>query len=84
MFQTDHTSGLLKFVRKASQAVTNREPPSSDTTGPSSSLHQQHATSQQQQSGDHIHSQLSPSNFTGEMKFVLLSFQFLNHFVYIF
>ncbi|VDK80012.1 unnamed protein product [Litomosoides sigmodontis] len=68
--KTDHTSGLLKFVRKASQAVTNREPSSSDAIGPSSSLHQQHATSQQQQqqSDDHVHSQLSPSSFTDEMK----------------
>lgn len=62
MFQTDHTSGLLKFVRKASQAVTNREPSSSDTAGPSSSQQRQH-------SGGHNHSQSAPSNFTDEKRF---------------
>ncbi|CAG9532876.1 unnamed protein product [Cercopithifilaria johnstoni] len=67
--KTDHTSGLLKFVRKASQAVTNRELPSFDTT-PSSSSHQQHATSQQQRqhSGRHNHSQLAPSSFSDEIR----------------
>ncbi|EJD73863.1 hypothetical protein, variant [Loa loa] len=70
--KTDHTSGLLKFVRKASQAVTNREPSSSDTTGLSSSSHQYHAGSLQQQrkqhSGGHNNSQLAPSSYTDEIR----------------
>ncbi|MCP9266189.1 Regulator of G protein signaling domain protein [Dirofilaria immitis] len=69
--KTDHTSGLLKFVRKASQAVTNREP-SSDSTGPSSSSYQQHALSVQQQrrqhSGGHSYSQLASSSYTDEIR----------------
>uniref|UniRef100_A0A1I8EUX9 RGS domain-containing protein n=2 Tax=Wuchereria bancrofti TaxID=6293 RepID=A0A1I8EUX9_WUCBA len=71
--KTDHTSGLLKFVRKASHAVTNREPSSSDNTGPSSSSsHQQHAASLQQQRGHHSgsqnNSQLAPSSYTDEIR----------------
>uniref|UniRef100_A0A183H715 ULP_PROTEASE domain-containing protein n=1 Tax=Onchocerca flexuosa TaxID=387005 RepID=A0A183H715_9BILA len=68
--KTDHTSGLLKFVRKASQAVTNREP-SSDNTGPSSSSHHQHTSLQHQRrqhSASHNHSQLAPSSYADEIR----------------
>uniref|UniRef100_A0A8R1XVF2 RGS domain-containing protein n=1 Tax=Onchocerca volvulus TaxID=6282 RepID=A0A8R1XVF2_ONCVO len=68
--KTDHTSGLLKFVRKASQAVTNREP-TSDNTGPSSSSHHQHTSLQQQRrqhSAGHNHSQLAPSSYADEIR----------------
>ncbi|VDN06204.1 unnamed protein product [Thelazia callipaeda] len=63
--KTDHTSSLLKFVRKASQAVTNREP--SDFAGPSFLHHHQGALQQQYFVG-HIHSHSMTSNYTNKSR----------------
>ncbi|VDN17416.1 unnamed protein product [Gongylonema pulchrum] len=61
--KTEHTSGLLKFVRKASQAVTSREPSSSsDGAGPCSS---------QQHSAGHSYSQsVSSRDYADRTRFI--------------
>uniref|UniRef100_F1KSK7 Regulator of G-protein signaling rgs-6 n=1 Tax=Ascaris suum TaxID=6253 RepID=F1KSK7_ASCSU len=58
--KTEHTSGLLKFVRKASQAVTSRE---QDAAAPSSSTHQAH-----HHSGHNQHSSTMTSSHADKIR----------------
>ncbi|KHN72405.1 Regulator of G-protein signaling rgs-6, partial [Toxocara canis] len=58
--KTDHTSGLLKFVRKASQAVTSRE---HETVASSSSTHHAH-----HHSGHNQHSSSMTSAYADKIR----------------
>lgn len=75
MLQAEHSSGLFKFVRKASQAVTSREP--TDGTAPSSSTHQHH-----QLSTGHNHTQSMPSTYTDKMRLGVAISQFFRDLLF--